>query len=59
MVIHKADKKNADYYLKLPWTYTIETAKDEEGNNYYIVYVNELPRICTDASTYLSTSLGQ
>ena len=42
--------KDLEYYLNLPWTYTIEQAQ-EQGQKYYIAYVNELPGICTDAST--------
>ncbi len=46
------DIKNKDlnYYLNLPWTYTIETTK-ETGELLYIVHVNELPGIATDAPT--------
>ncbi len=42
------DKKDINYYLNLPWTYTIETEVGE-GSSYYIIRVNELPGICTDA----------
>ncbi len=42
------NKKNLDYYLNLPWTYTIET-ESYKGKSYYIIRVNELPGICTDA----------
>ncbi len=48
MVTNK--KKNIQYYLQLPWTYTIETAKDQD-KPYYIIHVNELPGISTDALT--------
>ena len=41
--------KNINYYLNLPWTYTIETEHDEKGKNIYVVHVNELPGIATDA----------
>lgn len=41
-------KKNMDYYLNLPWTYTIEK-ESFKGKSYYVIYVNELPGICTDA----------
>jgi len=44
------NKKTLDYYLNLPWTYTVETAKDED-QTIYIICVNELPCICTDAPT--------
>lgn len=50
MVIKKKNK-SISYYLNLPWTYTIETEKDEHGNNIYIVYVNELEGVATDAAT--------
>lgn len=42
------NKKNIDYYLNLPWTYSIET-ETHKGKSYYIIRVNELPGICTDA----------
>ena len=46
------DIKNKDlnYYLNLPWTYTIETTR-ETGELLYIVHVNELAGIATDAPT--------
>lgn len=40
--------KSIDYYFNLPWTYTIETTR-EDGELLYIVHVNELPGIATDA----------
>jgi len=40
--------KDINYYLNIPWTYTIETTK-ETGELLYIVHVNELPGISTDA----------
>lgn len=44
------DNKKIDYYLNLPWTYTIET-EIHEGSSYYIIHVNELPGICTDSKS--------
>ncbi len=43
-------KKNINFYLNLPWTYTIETAHEQE-KQFYILHVNELPGICTDEPT--------
>lgn len=43
----KNKKKIIEHYSNLPWTYTIETAQ-ENDQKYFIVYVNELPGICTD-----------
>lgn len=43
--------KNVEYYLNLPWTYTIETDFDEHKKQIFIVRVNELPGVCTDAPT--------
>lgn len=43
--------KNIDHYLNLPWTYTIETDFDEKQHRIFIVRVNELPGVCTDAPT--------
>jgi predicted RNase H-like HicB family nuclease len=45
----KKQYKKLSYYLNLPWTYTVEQAKDENNNKIYVVCVNELPGICTDA----------
>lgn len=43
-------KKNLNYYLGLKWSYTIE--EDEtDGRRFFIIRVNELPGICTDAET--------
>lgn len=40
------NKKDLNYYLNLPWTYTIEN-EVHKGKSYYIIRVNELPGICT------------
>lgn len=45
------NKKDLKQYLNLPWTYTIETDVDEEGNKLFIVSVNELPGVKTDSSS--------
>lgn len=42
------ENKDLDYYLNLPWTYTVET-EVHEGSSYYVIRVNELPGICTDS----------
>jgi predicted RNase H-like HicB family nuclease len=42
------NKRNLDYYLNLPWTYHIET-EVFKGKSYFIIRVNELPGVCTDA----------
>ena len=43
-------KKEIDYYLNLNWSYTIEQ-ETHKGRHYYIIRVNELPGICTDAES--------
>jgi predicted RNase H-like HicB family nuclease len=43
-------KKDLNYYLNLNWTYTIER-ETHKGQSYYIIRVNELPGVCTDAPT--------
>ena len=43
-------KKNLKYYLNLDWSYTIEQ-ETYRGKRYYIIRVNELPGVCTDAET--------
>ena len=40
--------KSLAYYLNLPWTYTVEQS-DDNKKKIYVVRVNELPGICTDA----------
>lgn len=43
-------KKNLQYYLNLKWSYTLE--EDEaNGKRFFIIRVNELPGVCTDAET--------
>ncbi len=44
------DTKNLDYYMGLNWSYTIER-ESTENEDYYIIRVNELPGVCTDAPT--------
>ncbi len=39
-----ATKKEINKYINMDWSYTVEK---EDG--YFIVYVNELPGVCTDA----------
>ena len=43
-------RKNLSYYLDLKWSYTIEQ-ESYKGKSYYIIRVNELPGVCTDADT--------
>jgi len=43
-------KKTLTYYLNLPWSYTIEQ-ETYNRKTYYIIRVNELPGVCTDAKT--------
>jgi len=45
-----ATKKNLKYYMNLNWSFTIEQ-ETHKGKHYYIIRVNELPGICTDAET--------
>jgi predicted RNase H-like HicB family nuclease len=43
-------KKNLSYYVNLKWSYTLE--EDEENDKrFFIIRVNELPGVCTDAET--------
>lgn len=41
-------KKDLKYYLGLNWSYTVEQDKRKK---FYIIRVNELPGVCTDAKT--------
>ncbi|MBF5059485.1 type II toxin-antitoxin system HicB family antitoxin [Candidatus Neptunochlamydia vexilliferae] len=43
-------KKSLSYYLNLNWSYTVEQ-ETYNRKTYYIIRVNELPGICTDADT--------
>ncbi len=43
-------KKNLSYYLNLNWSYTIEQ-ESFNRKKYFIIRVNELPGVCTDAET--------
>lgn len=43
-------KKNLKYYMGLNWSYNIEHI-NEKGKKIFIVRVNELPGVCTDAET--------
>lgn len=43
--------KSLNYYLSLPWTYTIEQSASKNKKKLYIVRVNELSGICTDATS--------
>jgi predicted RNase H-like HicB family nuclease len=45
-----ATKKQIEHYLNLPWSYTIEQ-ETHKRNHYFIIRVNELPGVCTDAET--------
>lgn len=45
-----ATKKNIKYYMNLNWSYTIEQ-EIHKGARYYIIRVNELPGVCTDATS--------
>lgn len=42
--------KDLKYYLRLNWSYTIEQSS-HKGKKFYIIHVNELPGVCTDAKT--------
>lgn len=42
--------KDLNYYMRLKWTYTIEE-ESYNGKDFYIIRVNELPGVCTDAES--------
>ena|SRR5579871_2950988 len=50
MATKKETKKDLKYYLNLNWSYTIEQ-DFHNGKKFYIIRVNELPGVCTDAPT--------
>jgi len=41
----KRINKNIEYYLNLPWKYTIEEDVDNDGKKIYIICINELPGV--------------
>ena len=43
-------KKNLSYYQNLNWSYTVEQ-ETHNRKTYYVIRVNELPGVCTDAET--------
>jgi len=43
-------KKTLNYYINLNWSYTIEQ-EVYNRKKYYIIRVNELPGVCTDAES--------
>lgn len=43
-------KKDLKYYLNLNWSYNIEQ-DTHKGKKFFILRVNELPGVCTDAAT--------
>ncbi len=51
MATPKKVKKDLQYYLNLPWTYTIEQELDKNFGKLYIIRVNELPGVVTDGAT--------
>ena len=40
-----------EYYLNLPWSYSIAQEEDMKEGRYYVIRVNELPGAITDAPT--------
>ena len=42
--------KDLNYYMRLKWTYTIEQ-DSHDGKDFFIIRVNELLGVCTDAET--------
>jgi predicted RNase H-like HicB family nuclease len=46
----KETKKDLKYYLSLNWSYTIEE-DSHKGKKFFIIRVNEIPGVCTDATT--------
>ncbi len=43
-------KKNLKYYTNLNWSFIIEQELNK-GQKYFIIRVNELPGVCTDAES--------
>lgn len=44
-----ADVKDLEYFLALPWSYTLETWTDSGG--YYVFRVNDLPNVVANGKT--------
>lgn len=43
-------KKDLNYYLSLNWSFSVEQILNK-GKKIYIIRVNELPGVCTDATS--------
>jgi predicted RNase H-like HicB family nuclease len=43
-------EKDKNYYVNLDWSFSIDQETDD-GVKLYIISVNELPGVCTDAAT--------
>lgn len=41
--------RQLEEYLDLNWHHSVETARDSDNKIYYIVHVDELPGVSTDA----------
>jgi len=50
MAIKKRNYKKIEYYLDLPWNYSV-SSENANGEKIYVVCVNELPGICSDRTT--------
>lgn len=46
----KETERDSKYYLNLSWSYTIEEGH-HKGKKFYVIRVNEIPGLCTDATT--------
>lgn len=57
MATKKRRYKKIDYYLDLPWNYSVST-EYENGKKVYVVCVNELPGICSDGDTFEEAMAG-
>lgn len=47
---NKTNYETIEHYLQLPWTYTMQEICQGESV-YFVICVNELPGVCTDALT--------
>ncbi len=51
MVTKKKNEKDLNYYLSLPWSFTVEKDRDDQNRLIYIVRVASWPGVVTDGLT--------
>ncbi len=58
MVMQTKTKKDENFYINLPWTFTVEQEHNDKCGKTYVVRVNEWPGVTTDAPTITEAMEG-